>query len=77
MDNALIGKVLGIVIGFIVVFYLVSSLAPTLIGASANLSASGLPLANLFASNGIVLTLFVIFLFVALIYYAWKMGSHK
>jgi uncharacterized membrane protein len=73
----LVNKVIGIVIGFIVVFYLVSALAPTLMGAAGNMSASGLPLANLFASNGVILTIFVIFVFVALIYFAMKMKGNK
>jgi hypothetical protein len=48
------GLILGI-IGIVVIFYIIGSTAGTLTEASGNISTSGLPLANLFSSNGVVL----------------------
>ena len=50
------GVVLGIV-GIVVVFLLVGNLAPTITDASNNISGSGLPLASMFGSSGVVMTI--------------------
>lgn len=66
------------IVGVVVVFYIVGGLASTLISASTQISGSGLPLANLFSSTGILFVLFMIFLFVGLIILVAKLaGSHK
>lgn len=75
--KGLVGGVIGIVIGFILVFYLVGGLSGTLVAAAGQISNSGLPLASLFSSTGAVFVIFMIFLFVALIYLAWRMATHK
>ena len=70
--NIVIGVVL-IVIGFIVVMTLVGSTAGDLISASDNISASGLPLANLFASSGVLLLIFMVSVFIALVLLAFSL----
>ena len=65
--------IVGAILGLVIVFYLVGGLAPTLVVASGNISNSGLPLANLFASNGILLLIFMVVLLVGMIIMAIKM----
>ena len=48
-----------VIVGIVVIFYLVGNTAPTLTAAADNISGSGLPLAGLFASNGVVLLIFM------------------
>ena len=68
--NIIIGVILTI-IGFIVVMTLVGSTASDLISASDNISGSGLPLASLFASSGVLLLIFMVSVFLALILLAF------
>lgn len=80
MMNKVIGLVLGIIsiiIGFVIVFYIVGNLAPTLTTAAGNISASGLPLASLYASNGVLMIIFMIMVFLALLIMGFAMVKGK
>ena len=74
MDD-LANKLIGVVVAFILVFFIVGALASTLISASTQITSSGLPLASLFASGGVVFVLFMIFLFVGIYKIAKSMGG--
>lgn len=66
--------VIMVIIMFVVVTLIVSALAATLLAAFGNIAASGLPLAaTLFTPSGIVLTVFVLALFIGLVYLAFTM----
>lgn len=58
VKNAAIGVILTI-IAIIVVFQLVGNSSDDLVAASGNISASGLPLASLFESSGVVMLIFM------------------
>lgn len=75
MSDTLANKLIGVVIAFIIVFFVVGGLAATLISAATQISGSGLPLATLFASGGVIFVIFMIFLFVGLYKVAKSMGS--
>ncbi len=74
MRNILVGIILTIVT-IIVSFTLVGSTSGDLITAADNISASGLPLANLFSSSGVVLLIFMAFLLLAIIGVAMAMSK--
>jgi len=76
VQKLVMGVVL-IVVGFVAVFYTVANLAPTMIASANNMTASGLPLATLFASSGVLLVIFMIALFVGMIGLAFKMFKGK
>lgn len=59
--------VVGLIVTFIVTFLLVGNTAPDLTTAADNISGSGLPLASLFSSNGIVLLIFMAGLLISLV----------
>lgn len=65
--KALITGLLFLIIGFIVVFNLLGATAPTLLSSAEVVNASGLPLASLYAPNGIVLMVFMAGIVVALV----------
>jgi len=75
--KTIVFSIIGAILGMVVVFYLVGNLAPTLTTAAGNISGSGLPLANLFGSNGLLLLLFMVMLLLALIVTAMKMVGNK
>jgi hypothetical protein len=77
IQNIILGLVL-LIVAFIVVFQIVASTAPDLITASNNISSSGLPLANLFSSNGVLLLVFMVAVFIGMLVLAFKaMGTGK
>lgn len=55
------------IVGVIVIFLLVGNTASSMTDAADNLSGSGLPLASLFSSNGVVLMIFMVGIIVAVI----------
>lgn len=82
--KAMMNKALGmmimvviVIIAFVVIFYLVGNLSPTLKTAADNISGSGLPLASLFTSNGVLLMIFMIAVFLALMLLAFGMMKGK
>ena len=80
MDGKIKSLVIGIVfviVGFVVIFYIVGALAPTLTVASANISGSGLPLASLFSSSGVLLIILMVAIFIALLILAFKLFTGK
>lgn len=66
-----------VIVGFIVVFYIVGNLSPTLTTAAGNISNSGLPLAGLFTASGILMILFMIFVFLALLLLLFALVKSK
>ena len=60
-------SVVGMLIGLVVVFLLASNLIPVAQVAGDNLSGSGIPLASLFASGGIVFVLIAVAILVFVI----------
>jgi ABC-type uncharacterized transport system fused permease/ATPase subunit len=77
IENWIIGIIVAIV-GIVVVFTLIGSMAPTLMTSAINASNSGLPLANvLFSPTGILLIIFVVVIFLALLLGLFGMLKHK
>jgi predicted membrane protein len=72
VKNLVISIVL-VIVGFVTVFYLIGGTAPTLVAASNNISGSTLPMSALFGSNGVLLVIFMIAVFVALLLLAFGM----
>lgn len=63
-----------VIVGIIVVFNILAGTSSSLVEAATNASNSGLPLANvLFAPGGILLMLFVVGVFIALMLGIFKM----
>jgi predicted membrane protein len=71
--KGLVVSIILVIVGFVTVFYLVGGTAGTIVTASQNISGSGLPLASLFSSSGVLLIIFMIAIFVALLLMAFKM----
>lgn len=67
--------VILVIVTIIVVFQLVGNTSNAIAGASNNITASGLPLASLFASNGVVLLIFMAGILLAIVGLALKMGG--
>ena len=65
--KSIIVGVIGLIITFIVTFLIVGNTAGDITSAADNISGSGLPLASLFSSNGIVLLVFMAGLLITLI----------
>ncbi len=65
--KAFVVGIIFTIIGTILAFLLVGNLAPDITTAADNISGSGLPLASLFASDGIVLLVFMAGLLVSLV----------
>ena len=76
LENIIIGVVL-VIVAIIVIFNLVGSSASNLTDAADNISGSGLPLASLFAANGIVLLIFMAGILIAVVSIAMKMHKGK
>lgn len=80
MDGKITNLVTGIVfiiVGFIVVFYIVGNMSSTLTTASTNITNSGLPLASLFSSSGVLLLILMVAVFIALMLLAFKLFKGK
>jgi len=73
----IVTSVVLLIVGIVVIFYLVGNTAGTLITASGNISGSGLPLAGLFSSTGIVLLIFMAGILLTIITLALKHHKHK
>lgn len=74
------GVVTGVVlliVTIIVSFLIVGSTAGDLTTAADNISGSGLPLASLFASNGVVLLVFMARLLIAIVTIALSFAKGK
>ena len=69
-----VGAIMSI-IAVIIILQLVSSVAPDLQAAGNNLSATTLPLANLFSSSGIVMLIVVVGILVTVIGLSLKAGK--
>ena len=74
IENILIGVVSSIIL-FIITFRIIGGTAADITTAAGNISGSGLPLASLFGSSGVVLLVFMAGVLIALITRALKM--HK
>ena len=74
IEGLVVGVVL-VIVAIIVIFNLVGASSSSLTTAATNISSSGLPLASLFAANGIVLLIFMAGILIAVISIALKM--HK
>lgn len=74
LEKVIIGVVL-VIVAIIVIFNLVGSSAVNLTDAADNISGSGLPLASLFAANGIVLLIFMAGILISVVVIAMRM--HK
>lgn len=75
--KGMVTAVILTIIGIIIVFQIVGSTSTDLTLASGNISSSGLPLANLFAANGVVLLVFMAGILLAIIGVAMKMGGKQ
>jgi hypothetical protein len=75
--NKLVMGIVFVIVGFVVVFYIVGALAPTITTASGNISGSGLPLAGLFSSSGVLLIILMVAIFIALLLLAFKLFKDK
>ena len=75
--SAMVTGLIMLIVGIVVVFYIVGATASTLTTASTNISGSGLPLASLFGSNGVVLMIIMAGILIAIITVALKAGKSK
>ena len=66
-----------LIVGIIVIFQIVGQTATDLTSASDNISTSGLPLASLFASNGVVLLVFMAGILISIIAVSLRAGLKK
>lgn len=62
-----VDNVVDMLVNIIAVFFILAGIASTLISAANDVNTSGLPLANLFASDGVGLTLMMIGIFIGII----------
>ncbi len=69
--------VIGVIVAIIVIFNLVGASSTSLTEAADNITASGLPLAALFSSTGVVLLIFMAGILIAVVNIALKMGQTK
>lgn len=72
MVEKMIKNVLLGILGFILLLTLVGAAAPTLITALNNVAGSGLPLASLFSSTGIVAMIFIFGVIIGVIVLVFK-----
>ena len=73
----MITGVVSLIVVFIITFLLVGNTAGDLTDAADNISGSGLPLASLFGSSGIVLLIFMAGLLITLASVAFSFGFKK
>lgn len=74
VQNIVVGVVL-LIVTFIITFLIVGNTAGTLTDAADNISGSGLPLAGLFSSSGVVLLVFMAGLLVTLVVLAFSFNK--
>lgn len=65
------------IVGFILVFAILGGTASILQNSTTDVATSGLPLANLFASNGVVILVFMSAILIGLVVMAFKGMKHK
>ena len=78
MDGSIgnmIRNVVFVIVGIVVIFYIVGGTSTVLTQAANNISSSGLPLAGLFASNGVVLLIFMAGVLLAIIVLAFGISK--
>ena len=73
MVSDMIKNVILTIVAIIVIFSIVGGTSSNLTTAADNISGSGLPLASLFASSGVVLLIFMAGVLLAIIGMALKM----
>jgi hypothetical protein len=73
--KGMVTSVILVIIAIIVIFQIVGNTSTDLTNAAGNISGSGLPLASLFQSNGVVLLIFMAGILLAIVGIALKM--HK
>lgn len=74
--KVMITGVILTIIAIVVVFNIVGGTSTTLTTAADNISGSGLPLATLFQSTGVVLLIFMAGILLAVIGLVMKMGGN-
>lgn len=65
--------IVGAIISIIVVFLIIGGMSSTITDSASNISGSGLPLASLFGSSGVVLIVFMVAVLLGIIALAFKM----
>ena len=65
-----------LIVGIVVIFYLVGGMSDVLTDSADNISNSGLPLASLFSSSGVVMIIFMVSILLGIIFVALKMKKH-
>lgn len=73
--QGIIGGVIGLIVLIIVSFLIVGNTAGDITNAADNISGSGLPLASLYSSSGVVLLVFMAGLMITLITVSLTMGK--
>lgn len=73
--KTLVSGVVTLIVGIIIIFLIVGNTSADLTTASGNISGSGLPLASLFASNGVVLLIFMAGILITIVGMALKGGK--
>lgn len=74
--TAVVAGAISVIIGIIVIFNIIGNTSGDLTDAATNITNSGLPLASLFSSSGIVMLIFMAGVMLAVIAMAFKMGKH-
>lgn len=69
-------SVILVIIGIVLIFQIVGNTAEDLTDASDNISGSGLPLASLFESDGVVLLIFMAGILLAIVGAAFAVKFH-
>ena len=67
--------VILVIVAIIVVFTLIASTSSDLIASADNISSSGLPLASMFGSSGVLLLIFMVGIFLAIMAMVFKVGK--
>ena len=65
--------IVGAIVSIIVVFLIIGGMSSTITDSASNISGSGLPLASLFGSSGVVLIVFMVAVLLGIIALAFKM----
>lgn len=71
--TGIVTGVVSLIVAIIVVFLIVGNTAGDITDASSNISGSGLPLASLFSSSGVVLLIFMAGILLAIIGISMKL----
>ena len=75
--KGMVTAVILVIVAIIVIFNIVGGTSASLTDAATNISSSGLPLATLFSSSGVVLLIFMAGILLAVIGMAMKIGGNK